>query len=316
MLASLLSIILGEPTKENLEMIVRQNGPQQNTVTQKVETGGGDNIANFKGDETQSGTQYLDWALSDPEDSNTCPSAFVCINRMVWIPVSGEIRTYCYRNPKTRESFSIPYSPNSQFGADSIADAIGSGITSQPFEVSVHPGKVECEDQNATVIDRRLVMFKVTKGNLADQRQSGFLRKAIHRSLKADMEIAIEYSLIHPRTKQPYLPKQGPFIDQLTRLNSKMKFFLNSTDHVMIKLERTVQSPFKVEGSKIADAIRETYGELAAYIVDLIFPKDGDTVGAQMVYSFEFCTHLGVIQNPFNHCTGRSAPQSLTQGQR
>jgi hypothetical protein len=308
MLASLLTSIVGEPVKETLEMVVRQSNSDHNLVTQKVETTGGDNIAIFKGEESQSGTQYLDWVLPSSEKQNNCPDAFVCIERMVWVPVSGETMTYCYRDPKTKKSISIPYSPNSQFSADAIAEAIGSGITSRPIEVYVHPGKVNCDDQNLEVRDRRFIIYKLSQGNLADQNQEGFLRKAIHRSLNADMELIIEFSLYHPELRQPYLPKQGPFIDQLTRLNSKMKFYLNSVDHVIMKLERTVQSPFSLEGSAIADAIRETYGEVAAYIAEILFPKDGDTKGVQIVYSFEFCTHLGVIQNPFNHCTGKINP--------
>ena len=130
------------------------------------------------------------------------------------------------------------------------------------------------------------------------------------------MEVSIQYSLYHSSRKQPYLPKEGPYIDQLTRLNSQMKFFLNTSEHVMVKLERTVQSPLKLEGSQIADAIRETYGDAAAYLAELLFPKDGDTMGAQLIYSFEFCTHLGVIENPFNHCTGTITQPLFLQSRR
>lgn len=316
MLSTLLGTVIGEPVKEELEMIVRQSGDDRNLVTQKVETLGGDNIAGFKGEETQSGTQMIDWVLTSTDSKAECPQGFVCIERMVWIPVFGQTMTYCYRDPETKRPLTIPYSPNSQYGADSFVDIIGNGIDSQPFEVSSHPGNISCTDDNAVVQDRRLVVYKIRRGDLSDQNQDGFLQKAIHKKLAADTEISIQFSLYNQALKQPYLPKEGPYIDQLTRLNSKIRFFLNTEEHVLVKLERTVQAPFKFEGSAIADAIRETYGEMAAYIVSILFPKDSDTMGAQLVYSFEFCTHLGVINNPFNHCSGKTPSILGTQSKQ
>jgi hypothetical protein len=312
MLSSLLGTIIGAPKTESLEMIVRQNGASQNLVTQKVVTNGGDNISNMKGDESQSGTQLIDWTLEGAQKNKGCPDGFVCIERMVWVPDSGQTMTYCYRDPVSKSPIAIPYSPNSQYGADSFAAVIGDGITSKPFEVSTHRGTVGCQDQGIEVIDRNLVIYRIGLGNLADQGQSGFLRKALNQSLEADTEVAIGFSLFNGTANQPYLPKAGPYIDQLTRLNTNIRFFLNTKEHVIVKLERTVQAPFTFESSTIADAVRETYGEAAAYVFDLLFPKDSDTMGAQLVYAFEFCTHLGVIQNPINHCSLQTTPQTIT----
>jgi hypothetical protein len=196
--------------------------------------------------------------------------------------------------------------------AHSFAAVIGDGLISKPFEVSTHRGTVACQDQGVEVLDRNLVIYRIGLGNLADQGQSGFLRKALNQSLEADTEVTIGFSLYNGLAKQPYIPKAGPYIDQLTRLNSNIRFFLNTKEHVIVKLERTVQAPFKFEGSVIADAIRETYGDSAAYIFERLFPKDSDTMGAQVVYAFEFCTHLGVIQNPINHCSLQQKPQTIT----
>lgn len=303
-LSRLLGFVIGDGSRESLSMMVQQNGRGRNRVTQQAETGGGDNIANFKGGDSQSGTQIIDWALTGSAKAIACPTPFVCVERMVWIPNSGETMTYCYRDHETKKPIVIPYSPNSHFGGDAFAAAIGEGLHSTPIEVVTHPGDVACDAEGIETRDVKLVVYDITMGNLADQRSDGFLRRAIHRGLPADTEIVVQFSLYSPEHKQPFLPKTGIFIDQLTRLNSKMRFFLNSQEHVMVKIERTVQSPLKLEGSTVADTIREMYGDTAAYLADLLFPRDGDTVGAQLVYSFEFCTHLGVIRNPFNHCTG------------
>ena len=308
MLSGVLSLVIGEDTRETLKMLIRQNGEGRNTVQQAAITEGGDNIAAIKGDESQSGVQYLDWVLGDSERSAQCPRPFVCIDRMVWSPNSGNTMTYCYRDPITKQRLAIPYSANPHFSAEAFAIIIGRGIKSKPIDVVSHPGNVSCDDKNVETRAIRQVVYKLSLGGLHDQRRPGFLKKAIHRGLVADAEVIIDYSLYHPTLKQPYLPKHGPYIDQLTRLNSRMKFFTSDKEHVMVKIERTVQSPLKLEGSQITEFFREAYGDWAATAVGLIFPADSDTEGAQMVYTFEFCTHLGVVRNPFNHCTGRVEP--------
>ena len=134
------------------------------------------------------------------------------------------------------------------------------------------------------------------------------MTRATHKPLRSDAEIVIAYSLLLGDPLTPYLPKTGPYIDQLTRLNSKVNYFINNEKHVMVKIERTVQSPLKLEGSAIADYMRETYGSWAAMAFELAFPPQNDTEGVQLLYSFEFCTHLSVVPNYYNHCTGLITP--------
>lgn len=305
MLSKLLGFVIGDGSQENLTIVIQQNGHERNRVTQEAETAGGDNISNFRGSESQSGTQVIDWSLNRTAQEILCPTPFICVERMVWIPQQGETMTYCYRDHSTKKPMVIPYGPNSHFGGDAFEAALGDGLTSKPFEVVTHPGNVACDAEGIETRNVQLVIYKLSTGNLAEQRNQGFLKRAIHRGLRADTEIVIQFSLYDLNTQEPYIPKSGLFIDQVTRLNSKMRFFMNSAEHVMVKIERTVQSPLKLEGSQIADTIREMYGDIAAYLVALIFPKDNDTVGVQLTYSFEFCKHLGVIQNPFDHCTGK-----------
>jgi hypothetical protein len=308
MLSTLLGLVLGQNTRETLSLLIRQNGAGRNAVTQTANTEGGDNLSAIKGDESQSGIQYLDWVLGDNERSAACPRPFVCIDRMVWSPNEGQTTTYCYRDPLTQQRVAIPYSANPHFSAESFASFIGSGIKSKPIRVTSHPGNVSCDQANLDTNRSQLVVYKLSLGHLHDQRSPNFIRKAVHRRLVADAEVIIDYSLYNPTLKQPYLPKEGPYIDQLTRLNSRMKFFTSDKEHVMVKIERTVQSPLKLEASQLTEIIRSNYGDWAASAAALIFPADGDTQGAQMVYTFEFCTHLAVVRQPFNHCTGQVQP--------
>ncbi len=299
--AFILKKIIGENTIESLAMLVRQNGVGHDTVKQDAVTGGGDNIAKLKQDDTQSGTQTIDWALSGSALSASCPSQFVCIERLVWVPTVGSTMTYCYFDYETKAPISIPYSPNSNYSAEAFAAALGSGITSRPIEVVTHPGNVAC-DAPVEIRDPRPVQYKLTMGT----RSLPVLKRANHKPLTADAEIVIEYSLLGGEPLQPYLPKVGPFIDQLTRLNSKVSYFINSEKHVLVKIDRTIQSVLKIEISAITRYLRETYGETVASLFNA--DPSEDIEGLQLVYSFEFCTHLSVIPNDYNHCTGYITP--------
>ena len=305
MLGNLLSLVIGEEHRETLTMLVKQNGKGRNRVQQLAITEGGDRIAAVKGDESQSGVQYLDWVLPGSELSKSCPRTFICIDRMVWSPSSGKDRTYCYRDSKTRERIAIPYSANPHFSKDAYSDAIGNGRRSDPIDVVVLKGNTACDNKDAVTLDIERVVYDIKLGNLSGVRNPDFLKKAIHKPLIPDNEVIVDYHLYHSEFRQPYLPKKGPYIDQRTRLSPRMRFFTSSQEHVIVKIERTIQSPLKLEGSQITEFIRQAYGDTAAYLVGLIFPADGDTEGAQLRYSFEFCTHLSVVEKPFNHCMGR-----------
>jgi hypothetical protein len=304
--AKALKYVIGDQTAnvESLSMLIQQNGVGHNTVTQKVITAGGDNISQFKHEDTQSGTQIIDWALTGTAVSASCPRQFVCIERMAWVPKSGTSKTYCYVDRETQTPVSIPYSPNSNYSKEAFAIALGAGLTSRPIDVIAHPGNVKCDAPDLEIRDRKPVQYKLTMGTRSI---SGMIR-ATHRPLPSDAEIVIEYSLLGGESLTPYLPKTGPYIDQLTRLNSKVSYFINSEKHVMVKIERTVLSPLKLEGSAIADYMRENYGQWAAWAFEWAFPAHNDTEGVQLLYSFEFCTHLSVVPNYYNHCTGLITP--------
>jgi hypothetical protein len=307
-LSQLLGFVIGEHTRESLEMTIRQNGEGQNIVTQDANSGGGDNISTLKGEESQSGVQIIFWALPGNPLSASCPGPFVCAERIVWVPKSGGTMTYCYRDHGTKKPIVIPYAPNPHFSVEAYKDAIGDGLRSTPIEVVTHPGNVACDNPEIETRDVNLVSYQIKLGDASAQHKPGFLQRAIFKPLKVDAEVIVDYSLWNDALSIAYLPKTGPYIDQLARLNSRMRYFVNSSEHAFVKIDRTVQSPMKLEGSVVTDFIRQTYGTIAADLVDYIFPRENDVEGVELIYSFEFCSHLGVVANAFNHCTGRSAP--------
>jgi len=312
LVATALSFIIGESSEEKLAMRVQQTAAAQNSVSQNVHTAGGDAISEFKGEGTQSGTQDLDWALQQEalgvSGGTACPKPFVCISRMVWRPVSGETMTYCYRDYASKKPMVIPYSANSNFTAEAFRAALGNGYTSQPIEVISHPGDVACHHEDNTVLDVNLVTYHLSVGSSGDQNKPDFLQRAVHSPLKSDNEIIVEYSLYDAQRGRSYVPKTGPYIDQRTRLNSRMRFFTNSDEHVIVKIERTVTSSVKLEPSLIADFARNAYGSAIGGTFDYFAAKEFDMEGIQLNYYFEFCTHLAVVKNPMNHCTGKTQP--------
>jgi hypothetical protein len=120
--------------------------------------------------------------------------------------------------------------------------------------------------------------------------------------------VVIEYRLHDMTRNEPYVPKKGPYIDQLTRLNSKIKFFANTEEHVVVKIERTVTSPFRFGTSSTAQFLRDAYGKSVGDGFVAMMGQENDIEGIQLNYSFEFCTHLSVVKNPHNHCSGISTP--------
>lgn len=308
-ISTALSFMLKEDSKESLEMLVTQQSKSLKAVTQTVQTDGGDALSNFKGEDSQSGSQHLDWAVETSSDGVTpCPKPFVCIKRMVWKPKSGKTFSYCYRDYETKKLMSIPYSANSNFTRQAYEAAVGKEYISRPFEVTSHPGDVSCDDPDKITQDVNQVSYRLSLGDLQTQNDANFIRKAKQKPLQADTEVVIEYRLHDVTRNQPYFPKKGPFIDQKTRLNSKIKFFTNTKEHVVVKIERTVTSPFKFGTSSTVQFLRDAYGETIGDSAAALFGPENDIEGIQVNYAFEFCTHLSVVKNPFNHCTGNTAP--------
>jgi hypothetical protein len=67
-------------------------------------------------------------------------------------------------------------------------------------------------------------------------------------------------------------------------------------------------SPFKFGTTSTVQFLRDAYGESVSGALSALSGPENNIEGIQVNYSFEFCTHLSVIKNPYNHCTGQTAP--------
>ena len=52
------------------------------------------------GGESESGTQILERLVGNDDIKGACPTAAVCIRSMVWKPVAGQVKTFCYKTPR------------------------------------------------------------------------------------------------------------------------------------------------------------------------------------------------------------------------
>lgn len=272
--------IVKNDSVEFLDVLIREEGEGRQVVLENAITGGGDRLAELqKTGETKSGMQKLHWVLGE---HGNCPKTFICADRIEWHPVHGQLWTYCFKDMITDKAIVVPYAPNPNFGPESFAASIPNGaIESQPFIMTKHPGSVKCDQAHIITQDRQLIQWKVSIGNLNDSRQPNFYRKAKFEPLTPDTEIVVEYGRYSEDLGRRYQPKQAPFIDDISRFNSKVRYFLNSQEHALAKVILTVQSPISV-------------------------PMSSDTTGVQVDYVQEFCfsRDVGKGEKSYNHCTG------------
>lgn len=316
---ALLRLMTSMNSDDTMEIITHENGRDRQSVTQKANSPSGDFISSMRGDDSQSGTQTLDWVLDQGKakmkDSGSCPRPFICVDRIIWQPNKGDTWTYCFRDADTNLSLSVPYAPNTQFGPDGFRSALPDGFhLSKPFAITKHPGKVSCTDPNIETRDRDLMMWRASLGTLAASRRPGFLKKAVHKPLTSDTEVLIEYKPYNTRLGRWWQPKRAPFVDQMSRFNTKLRYFLNSQDRSFVKIIRTVQLPLNLSMADAFDAFasRNDTFSLAPLASDAaiglrtMFSNDDTTTGIQINSIFEFCSHKAVHVNRFNHCTGKS----------
>ena len=195
-----------------------------------------------------------------------------------------------------------------QLSREAYQAAIGDGLTSKPIDVITRPGDVSCDDPEAVTLDINQVVYQLSLGDMSAPAHPDFIRRAKVEPLNVDNEVVINYSLYDPSNRAPYTPKKGPFIDQLTRLNSKLRFFMNSSEHVIVKLETTVTSPFRFGTSSTAQFLKDAYGSSIGDSFAALTGQENNIEGIQINYAFEFCTHKSMVKQPLNHCTGQTSP--------
>ncbi|MCX6126125.1 MAG: hypothetical protein NTV34_15445 [Proteobacteria bacterium] len=316
-LKGLFDLLTSDESNETLNILTHEDGHTKQAVTQKAHTENGDFLSYLKGDDAQSGTQILDWLLATTDSVSECPRPFICVDRIQWQSEDHSEWTYCFQNPDTKSQVVVPYGPNSQFGLEAFKAALPKGsLKGTPVVMIKHPGLVSCDNPNVETRSRQLIQWKISMGDLSRARKPGFLKKAIYKPIAPDAEIVIEYQPFNSRLSRGWQPKKPPFIDQVSRFNTKVRYFLNSQERSIVKIERTVQSPMVNPVELATTSLRKTYaGTFFASLIDQaitglqnIFSMHENTTGLQVTYSFEFCGHRAANADRFDHCTGRVRP--------
>jgi hypothetical protein len=268
---------------ETLDLVTNEDGRGRQKVEQIGHTTKGDRVNETNNNsESQSGKQTLYWNLDqDFLAASGCPKTFVCVDRITWQPERGDEWTYCFYDKESKKPIAVPYSPNTHFGPEAFKAALGpTGEVRRKFIISKHSGLHSCDSPDRTTLTRHVLEWKLSLGNLIPSREPGFLKLAKYRPLIPDTEVSISYQPYSESLGRSYQPRKAPFIDQMSRFNSKIQYFLNSKEHVFVKMIRTVQAP--------------TSG-LSTWIAN----------GMQVNYVFEFCTHKAIVEDPVNHCKTR-----------
>lgn len=312
-LKGLLALLTRDDSHETLDMTIQENGYTRASVVQKAHTANGDFLSGLIGAEGQSGTQTLDWALAQDSEERECPQPFICVDRILWKPEQGKTWTYCFSDRDSNKSLAVPYAPNPQFGLDAFKDTIPSeGRRSKTFWMTSHPGLVSCEDPQRFTWRRDLFQWKLSLGDKSATRQRDFLKKAIHKPLKVDAEVVVEFGLFNPDLNRTYQPKGPPFIDQISRLNTKTRYFISTANHTFVKIERTVQTPLELSLAGVLTTLADDRGGLLSQLITgaatglrELFSSDSSTTGLQVNYLFEFCGHKAASGDLYDHCTGR-----------
>ena len=313
-LQRLFAYMNSDESTEVLDLLTREDGKGRHLVTQTALTNNGDRIAKIKGKESQSGTQKLYWVLGSEDRVRECPNTFICVDRITWTPILGRSATYCFKDLASKQPVVVPYSPNPQFSPDAFKASIpGNRFQSKPFLMTKHDGIVDCKDPDIVTVDLRAYQWQISIGDLGAARKPGFLRKALFKPLAPDSELSVEIRPFDPTRNRTYQPNRGPFIDEVSRFNTKIHYYMSSSNRSFVKVTRTIQTSFEKPFRQWLDNVASTYEGSFLYIpvvmainsLKALIPVDDSTIGLQVEYTHEFCTHKSNVEHAFNHCTGK-----------
>lgn len=268
---------------ETLDLIIRENGKGFFKVPMIGLTTKGDNLQRENGSsETASGDQILYWTTdAEALARSTCPKTFICVERLTWQPTKGQDWTYCMRHPQTRLPMPVPFSPNPNFTKDAFEASVPTKLESPVVLVSKHPGIQSCDDPEIVTQSIDTIKWTVTPMSAAASTQRGFYKYATYNSLPADVAMKIDIQRYSYPLGRTFQPRKAPYVDQSTRLNSRVIYYLNTAERVYTKAVRSSQEPVNT------------------------FPGTFVSNGIQVDYHFELCQPVSATTPTFNHCTGR-----------
>lgn len=191
------------------------------------------------GGESESGTQVLERLVGNDEIKGSCPTAAVCIRSMLWKPVSGAVKTFCYKDWKTGEPVLMPYAPAPNFPAKDAQKAAGSY---GPYRVETWDGQVNClspgSDQKPIESHNIIVRFKFNPA------------PAMKYTIKKKNKIAPDYSVrvtIDKMGRESPLNEQ-PYVDSFSRMQAESEYFISSQAKSLLKIIKRTRKSINFPG--------------------------------------------------------------------
>lgn len=192
-----------------------------------IQSAGDDNRE--EGADTTSGTQYIDRVVD-----SSCPSVYLCINRMVFVPIEGSPATYCFRDSEGNSAL-FPYNPVPNYSEGDFNLHYG---TYGPFMVSKYMGQnVDCDNPDVPQVIEEEVTVTTTPGEPED------IDYALHviSPLTIDFSVAFNFNRLNSDFQKPY-------IDETVLLNTRNEFaindYTNSFTKMMVTSRKSIPDSF------------------------------------------------------------------------
>lgn len=245
----------------------------------------------YFGGESESGKQILERLVGNDTIDGACPTAAVCIRSMLWIPTTGETRTYCYSDFATGEPTLFPYAPAPNFPAKDARNAAGAY---GPYMVKRFPGKVDCSNRDTSILptSQQAVFVRF----LFNPKPKMTYRVRTTNPIQPDYSVRVlveKYATNRPRDQKPYL-------DDLTRLQSDSEYFINSDRQMLLKVIKSSHKTINYPGdSSIWGRLVRGYNAVSPI------------VGITMRVHAELCTDY-TSEIEVNDCDPTAASTGLT----
>lgn len=255
-------------------MVVSQNfgdGVARSTVIQKIVNVAAD-ANRVEGTPSTSGDQIMARVIDQ-----SCPSVFVCIEKLVIKPLQGPAKTFCFFDPATGAPSLFPYGAAPNYKAADFADAYGDY---GPFVVKGYPGDaVDCAHPGAAEIATEQVDVKVRAASV------GGLRYYLHKVDVIPPQYAVTFTTSRVRDDLV-----SPYVDETVSLNHVASYVMNEDLRQMVALVVTSRQSIDI-AQQSGGGI---FGGIAGWLVNLD--------GVQVDLHFELCQDYLDPNAPRSHC--------------
>jgi hypothetical protein len=214
-----------------------------------------------EGADSTSGIQYIDRITG-----NGCPSVFLCIERMVFVPAQGNPATFCYTDMEGNR-VPFPYSIIPNYAEADFAFYMGEY---GPYLVEKYPGEdIDCDDPGVESIISEEITINVESGDV----NSHSWTKHLFEPMPMDFAVIFNYNRVANDLVSPY-------IDETVLLNTKQEYVIDDNANEIAKMVINSRSTLNLSG------FESIFVSVEGIAVDL---------------HFEYCENL-LDTTGFSHC--------------